>query len=194
MPPRSASGLVLSHLETPVGDVVLAAHGGALAACALAGQRLHRELMETGAPERDGEPVLAAARAWLEAYFSGAWPDACALPPLDPLDRTPFRDAVWAHVRRIRRGRTTTYGAIARELACERGRAVSAQAVGQAVGANPLCVVVPCHRVLAANGIGGYAGGLAPKLWLLEHEGTDCQALPMPAHGRFAGGEDRRGA
>ena len=104
-------------------------------------------------------------------YFSGREPDFAV--PLRP-SGTPFQQEVWAALREIPYGQTTTYGAIARQMAARRGLPrLSAQAVGGAVGRNPICILVPCHRVLGADGsLTGYAGGVERKRWLLESEGA----------------------
>jgi methylated-DNA-[protein]-cysteine S-methyltransferase len=115
--------------------------------------------------ERPREPGTAAVVAALEAYFAGR---------IDALDEipvasvgTPFQHAVWAALRRIQPGTTVSYAQLA--TAVERPRAV--RAVGQANGRNPVAVIVPCHRVVRHDGtIGGYAGGLDRKRWLLDHE------------------------
>lgn len=113
------------------------------------------------APDRLGRVAEA-----LEAYFEGRTRRFDL--PLD-LRGTPFQLAVWRELLRLPYGATTTYGAIARAV----GRPGAARAVGQAVGANPVAVVVPCHRVLAAGGgLGGYAGGLGLKRRLLALEGA----------------------
>ena len=109
----------------------------------------------------------SAARTVLEAYFAGA---------LNALDRlevetagTPFQRAVWAALRRIPAGQTLSYGALAAQI----GKPAAVRAVGLANGANPIGVVVPCHRVIGASGaLTGYGGGLPRKRWLLEHEGA----------------------
>ncbi len=110
------------------------------------------------------EPVVA----WLDAYFAGRW-DACAAPVVLDLVGTPFERDVWKELMRLSHGATTTYGAIAGAL----GRRDAARAVGAAVGANPVSLVVPCHRVVGASGsLTGYGGGLDRKEWLLKHEGA----------------------
>ncbi len=115
-------------------------------------------------------PALAAARRWLCAYFGGERPDF--LPPLKP-EGSLFRRAVWGELIKIPYGCTVTYGQIARALE-ESGKfaRVAAQAVGGAVGANPVAVIVPCHRVIGADGsLTGYASGLDKKRALLALEG-----------------------
>ena len=114
-------------------------------------------------PARD---FLRNGATWLRAYFSNTSP----LPPLPPLapSGTAFQEAVWRQLVAIPPGETTTYGEIALELHMPG----ASRAVGQAVGANPLPILIPCHRVLAAGGkLGGYSSGLRRKRWLLAHEG-----------------------
>ena len=115
-------------------------------------------------------PILSQAKAWLDGYFSGNPPEVTF--PLNP-QGTPFQKQVWEILLAIPYGETTTYGAIAREMAQRTGKEkMSAQAVGQAVGANPIAIAIPCHRVVGAKGkLTGYAGGLDKKEWLLRHEG-----------------------
>ena len=115
-------------------------------------------------------PILSQAKAWLDGYFSGNPTEVTF--PLNP-QGTPFQKQVWEILLAIPYGKTTTYGAIAREIALRTGKEkMSAQAVGQAVGANPISILIPCHRVVGTNGkLTGYAGGLDKKEWLLHHEG-----------------------
>ena len=143
---------------SPVGTLYLTADEGGLT-----GIRMHPEKTED-------HPVLSEAKAWLDSYFSGN-PTEITF-PLNP-HGTAFRKQVWDILLTIPYGQTTTYGAIAREMAARMGKEkMSAQAVGQAVGANPISILVPCHRVVGANGkLTGYAGGLDKKEWLLRHEG-----------------------
>lgn len=109
-------------------------------------------------------PIVAAAAAQLAAYFAG---DRRTFDlPLAPTG-TAFQRAVWRALGEVAYGQTTGYGALARAL----GRPTAARAVGAANGANPLPIVVPCHRVIGADGtLTGYAGGLTIKRWLLAHE------------------------
>ena len=113
----------------------------------------------------DHLPVFQAVQCWLDRYFLGNPPDISTL-PLSPAG-TAFQRRVWEILMTIPYGETTTYGAIARKIS----PTMSAQAVGQAVGKNPISIIIPCHRVIGANGqITGYAGGLEKKQWLLDHE------------------------
>ena len=113
---------------------------------------------------------LVRAILWLDCYFAGHLPGP--LPPYHLPGVTPFRQAVSDQLCQIPWGQTTTYGALACAIASRPHKAAS-RAVGNAVGWNPLCIFIPCHRVVAAHGrLGGYSGGLANKLALLAHEGA----------------------
>ena len=110
-------------------------------------------------------PVIARARTWLSAYFAGTSASAAEI-PLD-MRGAEFEKRVWAALCAIPPGETTSYGAIARRL----GDAGASRAVGAANGANPVAIIVPCHRVIGSTGsLTGYGGGLERKKWLLDHE------------------------
>lgn len=115
-------------------------------------------------------PPVVSAVNWLDLYFSGKVPDF--LPPLNPLFETPFRKAVWQELMKIPYGSLVTYKEIAMAVAKRQGRErMSSQAVGGAVGHNPISLIVPCHRVVGSDGgITGYAGGVWRKAWLIEME------------------------
>ena len=116
----------------------------------------------------DDLPIFDQARQWLDAYFRGEFPDP-ALISLAPRG-TPFQQAVWAQLLTIPPGQFRTYGQIARAV----GKPKACQAVGQAVGRNPIGIIIPCHRILGAGGtLTGFAWGLEKKKWLLRHEGVD---------------------
>ena len=149
--------------SSPLGMLTVAAEDGALTALVIEGQKYaDRHLAGEG---RECEtPVLHKARCWLDDYFAGENPDASAL-PLSPKG-TAFQQAVWRELRKIPYGETESYGAVAARLGS------SARAVGSAVGRNPISLIIPCHRVLAADGgLTGYAGGLENKKKLLRLEG-----------------------
>ena len=151
---------------SPVGELLLAADEEGLTGLWLAGEKYFPGVPE-GAPQE--MPVLEETKRWLDIYFTGREPDF--LPPLHPAG-SPFRQEVWALLRRIPCGQTTTYGALARQLAAERGLSrMSAQAVGGAVGHNVISIIIPCHRVVGTNGsLTGYAGGIDKKAALLRLE------------------------
>jgi O-6-methylguanine DNA methyltransferase len=171
--------LFRSHIPTPLGDMLALASAEGL--CALefttvngagGGQarltRLDARLRRWFPPHEtvDREtPTIARTRAWLTQYFAGASGDVGDL-PLD-MRGAPFEMRVWRALRAIPPGGTTSYGAIARQL----GAAGASRAVGAANGANPIAIVVPCHRVIGSSGsLTGYGGGLDRKTWLIDHE------------------------
>ena len=123
--------------------------------------------------ERDDLEIFARTREWLDIYFSGKNPDF--LPSLSPGIRTEFCARVSEIMKEIPYGKTVTYGEIAKRIAEEKGiKRMSAQAVGGAVGLNPVCIIIPCHRVLGAKGkLTGYGGGIKNKIGLLKLEGIN---------------------
>ena len=148
---------------SPLGMLTVTEEDGALTALVIDGQK-YAELHLAGQGTEHETPVLHAAKLWLDAYFSGAAPDATDL-PLSPKG-TAFQKKVWRELLNIPYGTTNTYGALAGHLGS------SARAVGSAVGRNPISIIIPCHRVLAADGsLTGYAGGLENKEKLLQLEG-----------------------
>lgn len=147
-------------LETPVGRLVLESDGDVLI-----GIWLPNTTRVRAARGHDAPPVLKDAALQLEEYFAG---ERTAFDlPLE-LDGTTFQKEVWAELSRIPYGETISYGELARRV----GRPKGPRAVGQANGKNPIPIVVPCHRVLATNGLGGYGGGLTLKRSLLAVEGV----------------------
>ena len=151
--------------DSPLGKIMLLSDGAALTGLDFEGHWPQREMVS-------GElPVFEEARNWLDAYFGGE-----ELPVTFPLSAkgTPFQEMVWDILMTIPRGQTRSYGDIAREMALRTGKAkMSSQAVGQAVGRNPISIIIPCHRVVGVKGqLTGYASGLDKKIWLLRHEGV----------------------
>ena len=153
--------------ESPLGPLVLVSDGKHLLSVLLKQQLSSLTLCH--APG-DDIPVLIAAQRWLDAYFSGQQPEITQLPL--KLTGTAFQQAVWRKLLAIPYGETITYGQLAKEIAMERGlQKMSAQAIGRALGANPIIIIVPCHRVLGAGRkLTGYTGGLDIKIHLLQHE------------------------
>jgi methylated-DNA-[protein]-cysteine S-methyltransferase len=137
---------------------------------------LRRQFAETAIESGDARGASAAKRA-LDAYFEG---DLKAIDDVPTATSgTEFQRQVWAALRLIPVGCTTSYGALAAKL----GRPAAVRAVGLANGANPIAVVVPCHRVIGANGsLTGYGGGLDRKRWLLAHESAGRPLLIGPNH------------
>ena len=171
----------IQHYDSPLGGILLAADEIGLTGLWFEGQKYFaRDLSDVRIEQET--PVLAEAKRWLDIYFTGKEPDF--LPPLHPTG-SEFRKAVWEILLQIPYGQTTTYGEIARQLAKKQGLArMSAQAVGGAVGHNEISIIIPCHRVVGSGGsLTGYAGGIAAKLRLLEHEGVELSRLSVPKRG-----------
>ena len=166
------------HYRSPLGGITLAGDGENLTGLWFDGQKY----FAAGLPKTYTEqelPVFTLAAKWLDIYFSGREPGFT--PPV-ALYGSPFRMAVWEILQQIPYGRTATYRQIAQILAQKMGKAaISAQAVGGAVGHNPVSVIVPCHRVVGCSGsLTGYAGGLDKKAALLRLEGADMSRLFFP--------------
>ena len=168
--------LSVRHYSSPLGGILIAADETGLTGLWFDGQKYFPDTFAEPAQEKE-TPVLRSAVLWLDGYFRGDRPDFT--PPLHP-SGTPFRRAVWDILLQIPYGETATYGEIARRLARERRLpGMSAQAVGGAVGHNPISLIIPCHRVVGADGsLTGYAGGLERKAYLLALEqGAPSEAL-----------------
>ena len=160
------------HYESPLGGITLAGNGAALTGLWFDGQRHFAETLPAEHAEKH-LPVFDEADRWLDLYFSGRMPDFT--PALEP-EGSPFRKAVWRILLTIPCGKTMTYGQIAERLAKETGTGrVSPRAVGGAVGHNPVSLIIPCHRVIGADGsLTGYAGGTDRKKRLLQMERKAC--------------------
>lgn len=158
----------LSDYKSPLGAITLASDGENLTGLWFAGQKYYGAGLEPDA-RRCEVPVFIQTRRWLDLYFQGLEPDFT--PALKPLG-TDFRLLVWDILREIPRGSVLSYGAVAALCAQRMGiRSMSAQAVGGAVGHNPISIIIPCHRVTGSDGsLTGYAGGTEKKLRLLELE------------------------
>ncbi len=156
---------IYTFVDSPLGTLALTSNGSHLTGVRFP-RRDGRPAVEGDWQRDDAAPVLVQARAQLAEYFAGRR-TRFAL-PLRP-QGTAFQRSVWRALRKVPFGKTLTYGALAAAI----GRPAAARAVGAAVGANPLAVVVPCHRIIGADGtLTGYAGGLARKTKLLALEGV----------------------
>ena len=193
----SSSDPTLATYDSPIGRLTLAARGGALVGLWVTGQRFFGSpygideavarsaldltspvsrdviLAEAGWGEADAR-ALGAAMSWLDGYFAGEAPSPATV-RLAPAG-TDFQKRVWEAMDAIPYGATHTYGHLAATM---RGAGIpaSAQAVGGAVGRNPLLLIRPCHRVVAATSPGGYAAGAEAKAWLLAHEAATASPV-----------------
>lgn len=156
-----------THVDSPVGRLLLTSDGTHLTGLWLEGQKYFAATADAERVVKDDLPIFGKTRDWLARYFAGEKPDIFAL-PLAPKG-SDFRQAVWKILCGIPYGKTITYGGIARRI----GKSGAAQAVGGAVGHNPISIIIPCHRVLGTNGsLTGYAAGLNTKIRLLQLEGV----------------------
>ncbi len=168
---NSDAGCVRRLLPSPLGTISLAANAGGLTRVSFLEDDLLGYCELNGRTQTAGcqaNDFLTEACAWLDAFLAG---DQRSLSCPINLEGTPFQQLVWEVVRQIPFGQVRTYGQIADEIAQIRGKRPAPRAVGQAVAKNPILLFVPCHRVVLQNGrIGGYAGGIARKQWLLSLE------------------------
>lgn len=175
----------IKEYDSPVGKIYIASDETQIKGLWLEGQKYFQNSIKDKkqtmqAEDPYAEELLKQAVAWLDEYFAGKNPSAESL-PLSP-DGTPFQQEVWKLLRNIPYGELTTYGALAKEMARRTGKkSMSAQAVGGAVGHNPISIMIPCHRVVGAKGnLTGYAGGIDKKLRLLKLEGIEVSRFGYP--------------
>jgi methylated-DNA-[protein]-cysteine S-methyltransferase len=169
-----------SSYASPLGELLLVGDSETLTGLLIEGKKRRDYALPEKIAAPEDSPALAAAAKWLGKYFAGEKPDPSEL-PLSP-EGSAFRQEVWKILLSIPYGETMTYGAIAKMMAKKTGKEkMSAQAVGGAVGRNPIGIIIPCHRVMGANGnLTGYGGGIPAKVWLLEHEGLDPSSFSEP--------------
>lgn len=171
----------IHYYDSPLGRITLASDGKALSGLWFDGQKYYGSTL-SGKNEIRELSVFGQTARWLDIYFHGQEPDFT--PPLS-INASSFRRTVWEIMLKIPYGQTMTYGAIAREIAAQRGLAqMSAHAVGGAVSHNPISLIIPCHRVVGTNGsLTGYAGGIDKKVRLLTLERADLSRLFVPTRG-----------
>ncbi len=169
--------------DSPVGAITLCSDGHSISGLWIDKQKYFADTVREEMQRNDDLPVFCLAKNWLDRYFRGQKPEISEL-PLAPIGGE-FRQTVWKILREIPYGKVITYGDIAKQAAKRLGRTrMSAQAVGGAVGHNPVSIIIPCHRVVGSNGsLTGYAGGLDIKIKLLELEGVDMSRLFRPTKG-----------
>ena len=156
----------ISHYDSPLGAMTMASDGFCLIGLGFDGQKCFASILDKGCEERDDLPIFDETRRWLDLYFAGKVPD---FTPALLMRANDFRRRVWEVLLTIPYGKTMTYGEIAQRI----GKPRAAQAVGGAVGHNPISLIIPCHRVIGVDGsLTGYAGGIERKKWLLKMEKT----------------------
>lgn len=170
-----------ARYKSPLGDILLASDDAGLTGLWFEGQRYFALHLAADYIEKETD-ILMQAKKWLDIYFSGQKPDF--IPPLH-VEGTSFHREVCEIMLSIPYGKTMTYGEIAQTIASRRGiRKMSARAVGGAVGHNEISIIIPCHRVIGANGnLTGYGGGISRKVRLLELEGVNMTGFYIPRKG-----------
>ena len=171
----------ITHYQSPLGTILLAACETGLTGLWFDGAKYYACGLDPNPVEKN-TPVFDQTKKWLDIYFSGREPDF--MPPMHMIG-SPFRLSIWKLLVQIPYGRTISYGELAKMAAREKGIAsMSPQAVGGAVGHNRISILIPCHRVIGANGsLTGYAGGVDKKERLLLLENVDMEKLFVPSKG-----------
>ena len=156
--------------KTPIGNVLLAADDEEnLVGLWLYRQKHFMETINSQMTENNELEIFKKTKNWLKSYFKNEKPEIKDL-PLAPYG-SDFRKRVWQILCKIPYGKTAAYGQIAKIIAKEQNKKMSAQAIGNAIGHNPISIIIPCHRVIGSNGsLTGYAGGIRTKIKLLKHE------------------------
>jgi len=172
-----------SSYQSPFGTITLISDSINLVNLLIENQKYSENILSSEFSQKDDLPVFIKTKKWLDDYFEGSNPTVYNL-PLNPMG-TKFRQEVWDLICKIPYGQVTTYGEIARKIALKKGiKTMSSQAVGGAIGHNPISIIIPCHRVVGANGnLTGYGGGIEMKIKLLEHEGLDMSGFYTPKKG-----------
>ena len=166
-----------TYYDSPLGKIILESDGDSLTVLKFERHRFYKEEKITINNELN---IFIKTKDWLDKYFNGENPSIKKL-KFSPSGNE-FRQNVWKILCDIPYGKTTTYGNIAKQIADKMGKeSMSAQAIGNAVGHNPISIIIPCHRVVGANGsLTGYGGGIKNKVKLLELENVDMSSLYVP--------------
>ncbi len=173
-----------TEYHSPFGILTIASDGSNIAGLWIQDQKHFEETIKEKMISNDNLQVFKETKYWLDRYFANQKPEISEL-AIAP-NGTEFRQAIWKILCEIPYGEVTTYKDIAKRIAKQNGKSqMSAQAVGGAVGHNPISIIIPCHRVVGSNGsLTGYAGGIQTKIKLLEHEGVDMSKLFIPSKNR----------
>jgi len=165
---------------SPLGKIIIVCDGENLNGLWFERQKYFYGTLKEKPIEKDDIHIFKITKQWLDSYFAKEKPNINELPIV--LKDSEFRHSVWQILEQIPYGETITYGEISKKVAQNKGiKKMSAQAVGGAVAHNPISIIIPCHRVIGANGnLTGYAGGINIKIKLLEHEGVDISKLFIP--------------
>lgn len=171
-----------TEYNSPIGNITLASDGENIVGLWFANQKYFKETIKEKMIDNTSLKVFGTAKTWLDKYFNGDKPEISSI-SLAPSGNN-FRQTVWNILCEIPYGEVTTYGEIAKEIAKIKGvNKMSAQAVGGAVGHNPISIIIPCHRVIGVNGnLTGYAGGIDIKIELLKHENVDITKMFIPKY------------
>jgi methylated-DNA-[protein]-cysteine S-methyltransferase len=163
----------IHNIKSPVGILTISSDGKNISGLWIEGQKYFAKTLEKDVLEQN-LPIFDSVEKWLDIYFSSKEPDF--MPPLMPKG-SPFQRSIWNILCKIPYGQKTTYGEIAKQFGLEnKGGYMSPRAVGNAVGHNPISILIPCHRVIGKNGdLTGYAGGIGIKHKLLQLEGIEIK-------------------
>lgn len=162
--------MYISNYKSPIGNLLIASKDNKLIGLWIENQKYYLSNFKEEMKISNDIEILVKTEQWLDRYFNGEKPNINELEI--ELTGTEFRKSVWDILKNIPYGEVVTYNDIAKELAKQKGiKRMSAQAVGGAVGHNPISIIIPCHRVIGTNGsLTGYAGGIENKAYLLKHE------------------------
>ena len=176
---KKATGTYIQFYDSPLGKLAMRSDGSALIGLGLASQQAAGAAIAGRRPQEKSLPIFQETARWLDTYFRGCAP---SFTPKLKLCGSDFQKRICEIMLTIPFGETVTYGEIAAQIARERGiPRMSAQAVGGAVGANPILLIVPCHRVIGAGGnLTGYGAGMERKIQLLKLEKVDMSPLHIP--------------
>ena len=169
-----------TYYDSPVGKLFIASDGENIIGLCIEGQKYYLDKIEKEGVLKHDLAVFDKVKKWLNSYFKQGKPEISEL-SLAPEGNT-FRKCVWELLCEIPYGETTTYGELAKKVAKKLNKPfMSAQAVGNAVGHNPISIIIPCHRVVGKNGnLTGYAGGMDKKIKLLEIENVNMEKFFVP--------------